>query len=90
MEPNQKYPFNVRSFYPETGKRAIGSGIKLWQGFFQSVRLTMGRMIINIDISTATMYKSGSLIDLCLQFLGRTNVNALAPRSGSSVIISYW
>jgi eukaryotic translation initiation factor 2C len=29
----------------------------LWRGYFQSVRPAPGRMVINIDISTGTMFK---------------------------------
>jgi eukaryotic translation initiation factor 2C len=39
-------------------------------------------MLINVDISTATMYKPGSLIDLALDFFGRSNPNDLAPARG--------
>ena len=83
MDPNLKYPFNVRSFFTEQGKKAIGSGLELWRGYFQSVRPAPGRMLINIDISTGTMYKPGQLIDLCLEFFGRPgNPNILAPSKG--------
>jgi eukaryotic translation initiation factor 2C len=39
-------------------------------------------MLINVDISTGTMYKSGSLIDLCTEFIQRNDPNTLAPRRG--------
>lgn len=52
----------------------------LWRGYFQSVRPAAGRMLVNIDISTGTMYKHGPLIPLCMEFLGvRNNVQALCP-----------
>ena len=84
MEPNSRYPFNSRSFYTNEGMRPIGGGILLWRGYFQSVRPGIGRMLINIDISTAAMYKHGRLIDLCLDFLGipAGNVVSLAPTRG--------
>ena len=50
---------------------------------FQSVRPAIGRMLINVDISTGAMYMPGPLIDLALAVLGRPgNPNALAPRQG--------
>lgn len=82
MEPSLKYPFNVRSFFTDKETKDIGGGIILWRGYFQSIRPAVGRMLINVDISTATMYKSGSLLDLCKEFIGRTDPNALAPRRG--------
>ncbi|KAI0921048.1 hypothetical protein AcV5_001233 [Taiwanofungus camphoratus] len=82
MEPTLNYPFNVRSFFTDRETKDIGSGIVLWRGYFQSVRPALGRMLINVDISTGTMYKPGPFIDLCLDFLGRQDPNILAPSRG--------
>jgi eukaryotic translation initiation factor 2C len=83
MGPNLRWPFNVRSFFTDRETRDIGGGIVLWRGYFQSVRPAIGRMLINVDISTGTMYMPGPLIDLALAVLGRPgNPNALAPRQG--------
>lgn len=83
MEPSLKYPFNVRSFFTDQETKDIGSGMILWRGYFQSVRPAVGRMLINIDISTGVMYKSGPLIDLCLDFLGKPgNPAFLSPQRG--------
>lgn len=83
MEPTMKYPFNVRSFFTDRETKDIGSGLVLWRGYFQSVRPAIGQLLVNVDISTGTMYKSGSLMDICLEFLGRPGQHALlSPRSG--------
>ncbi|KIJ70038.1 hypothetical protein HYDPIDRAFT_35479 [Hydnomerulius pinastri MD-312] len=83
MEPTMKYPFNVRSFFTNRETKDIGGGLVLWRGYFQSVRPAIGRMLVNVDISTGTMYKPGLLIDLCLEFLGRPGQHgALSPRRG--------
>jgi eukaryotic translation initiation factor 2C len=83
MAPNLRYPFNVRSFFTDNETRDIGGGIVLWRGYFQSVRPAIGRMLINVDISTGAMYMPGPLIDVALAVLGRPgNPNALAPRQG--------
>ncbi|KAF4619813.1 hypothetical protein D9613_005017 [Agrocybe pediades] len=73
MEPTMTYPFNVRSFFTSQETKDIGGGIQLWRGYFQSVRPGIGQMFINIDISTAMMYKSGSLISVCLEFMCGSN-----------------
>jgi len=39
-------------------------------------------MLINVDISTGTMYKAGPLLALCLECVGRNDPNALAPKRG--------
>ncbi|THH32884.1 hypothetical protein EUX98_g1281 [Antrodiella citrinella] len=83
MEPTLNYPFNVRSFFTDRETKDIGMGMVLWRGYFQSVRPATGRMLINIDISTGTMYKPGPLIPLCMEYLGvRGNIQALSPPQG--------
>ena len=82
MEPTLKYPFNVRSFFTDRETKDIGGGLVLWRGYFQSVRPAIGKMLINVDISTGTMYKAGDLLRLCLEFVNRSDPNALAPRRG--------
>jgi len=71
MEPNMRYPFNVRSFFTPEGARQIGGGIELWRGFFQSIRPGPGRLFLNLDIASCMMFRPGSLIELCLDFFER-------------------
>ncbi|EGO01883.1 hypothetical protein SERLA73DRAFT_177463 [Serpula lacrymans var. lacrymans S7.3] len=83
MEPTMNHPFNVRSFFTNRETKDIGVGLVLWRGYFQSVRPAIGRMLVNVDISTGTMYKPGPLIDLCLEFFGRQGQpNNLSPKRG--------
>jgi eukaryotic translation initiation factor 2C len=77
-----KYPFNIRSFFTDRETKDIGSGLILWRGYFQSVRPAIGRMLINVDISTGTMYKAGDLLRLCLEYVNKQDPNALAPKRG--------
>ncbi|KAH9992239.1 Piwi domain-containing protein [Russula compacta] len=83
MEPSMRFPFNKRSFFTDRETKDIGGGIVLWRGYFQSVRPAIDRMLINIDITTGTMYKPGRLVELALDFLNRPRKpDALAPRHG--------
>ena len=84
MAPNLRYPFNDRSFFTDSETEDIGGGIELWRGYLQSLRPAIGRMLINVDISTGAMYTSGQLIDLALAFLNLApnEPDALAPRGG--------
>lgn len=63
-------PFNTRSFFTRTESSNLGKGLELWRGYFQSIRPSIGRMIVNVDISSAAFFKEGPLIRLCLEFLG--------------------
>lgn len=39
----------------------------------RSVRHAIGRMMVNVDISSAAFYKSGPLIGLCMEYLGKSS-----------------
>ncbi|RPD77221.1 argonaute-like protein [Lentinus tigrinus ALCF2SS1-7] len=84
MQPSLDFPFNARSFFTNRETKDIGGGIVLWRGYFQSVRPAIGRMLINVDITTGFMYKPGRLLDLALDYLGKTRAdpNFLAPTRG--------
>ncbi|KAF8209462.1 argonaute-like protein [Mycena galopus ATCC 62051] len=77
MDPSQRFPIKGRSFFTPSETKNIGAGLVLWRGYFQSIRPTLGRMSINVDISTGVMYQPGPLIDLCLAFLGKNTPTVL-------------
>jgi eukaryotic translation initiation factor 2C len=83
MEPSLRYTTKRNSFFTNHGERPIGGGIVLWRGYFQSLRPAIERLLINVDTATGTMYRSGKLIDIALQFLGKETPNALAPQRGA-------
>ncbi|KAJ6547112.1 Piwi domain-containing protein [Mycena capillaripes] len=68
---NQNNPTNNgRAYFSPMGKKSLpGTGVELWRGFFQSVRPTIGRMIITIDTSMAAVYESGPLLDIAMHLL---------------------
>ncbi|KAJ6618325.1 Piwi domain-containing protein [Mycena sp. CBHHK59/15] len=68
---NQNNPTNNgRAFFSPIGKRILpGTGVELWRGFFQSVRPTIGKMLVTIDTSMAAVYESGPLIDVAMNVL---------------------
>ncbi|CDO71261.1 hypothetical protein BN946_scf184908.g18 [Trametes cinnabarina] len=77
MEPSLNYPFNVRSFFTDREQRDTGSGVVLWRGYFQSIRPAIGRMLINLDISTGMMYKPGPLLRTAGEHLGFNDMSRL-------------
>ncbi|KIJ37387.1 hypothetical protein M422DRAFT_231745 [Sphaerobolus stellatus SS14] len=74
-------PSNSRSFFTKEVREKVGTGLEVWRGLFQSVRPTIGKLIVNVDIATAVMYSSGSLLDLVKEFLGVSNVRDISPNS---------
>ncbi|KAJ8592794.1 hypothetical protein M405DRAFT_859423 [Rhizopogon salebrosus TDB-379] len=82
--PNLKYPNNTRAFFTkDAGIQGLGGGLELWRGYFQSVRPTIGKVLINIDVSTAVMYKEDSLQSVALAILRQNDARALDLRPES-------
>lgn len=84
MQPSMQYTYNVRSFFVEdeqddrTGD--LRNGLRLWQGYFQSIRPARNGMLINIDIATGVVFEGGPLIRLCQSHLkARDNPSVLIP-----------
>ncbi|KAF8968250.1 ribonuclease H-like domain-containing protein [Flammula alnicola] len=76
--PNQNNTNNGRAYFTGRDARRIpGSGIELWRGIFQSVRPTIGKMILTVDTCSAAVYQSGPLIRVCMDFLGASDTRAL-------------
>ncbi|CAG8594399.1 4778_t:CDS:10 [Diversispora eburnea] len=60
-----------RSFYTNRGSRPLFGGAEVWQGYYQSARPTLGRIIINIDVSATAFFEAGSLLEMVTKILGR-------------------
>ncbi|KAG2348507.1 Piwi-domain-containing protein [Suillus weaverae] len=82
--PNLKYPNNTRAFFTkDAGIQTLGGGLELWRGYFQSVRPTIGKILVNIDVSTAVMFKQDSFQAAALAVLKQRDVRALDLRAES-------
>ncbi|KAL1746079.1 Piwi domain-containing protein [Schizophyllum fasciatum] len=67
---------NAKAFFTDKEKTDLGGGIELWRGFFQSVRPTIGRLLINIDTTVAPFIASRSLMDFMIDIIGKRHRNA--------------
>ncbi|KAK1215662.1 hypothetical protein PQX77_021726 [Marasmius sp. AFHP31] len=59
------------SFYTPDETFQLGRGLELWRGYFQSLRPSIDRCLVNVDVTTGMFYKPGPLIDVCLDFVWR-------------------
>ncbi|KAG7096702.1 hypothetical protein E1B28_004116 [Marasmius oreades] len=76
--PNQRHPNNARAYFSEEDKRSIPrSGLELWRGYFQSVRPTLGKMLINVDTTVSPVYQEGPLPRLVMDYLAIRNAREL-------------
>ncbi|KAG0165351.1 Eukaryotic translation initiation factor 2C [Apophysomyces sp. BC1015] len=80
--PKMNYSTKGSSFYLPNDKRSLGGGVEIWQGYYQSARPTVGKLMVNFDVSATAYYESGPLPELVARFLGRRSVDEL--RSGLS------
>jgi len=76
-QPSLNYTTVGRSFFTPTDKRSLPNGAEVWQGFYQSARPTVGKMMINIDVSATLFYESGPLPDIVTKILGRRSLDDL-------------
>ncbi|KAF7729871.1 eukaryotic translation initiation factor 2C, 2 [Apophysomyces ossiformis] len=80
--PSLNHSSKGSSFYLPNDKRSIGGGVEIWQGYYQSARPTVGKMMVNVDVSATTYYESGPLPEIVAKLLGRRSVDDL--RAGIS------
>ncbi|CAG8690438.1 3353_t:CDS:2, partial [Acaulospora colombiana] len=71
MDPN--FVSIGRSLYTSENSQALFGGAEVWQGYYQSVRPTGGKMMINVDLSATAFYQGGPLINMVTKLLGRRN-----------------
>ncbi|THU97373.1 hypothetical protein K435DRAFT_965530 [Dendrothele bispora CBS 962.96] len=86
-DPIMNHPFNVRSFFPINGDRhAAGYGFELVRGYFQSVRPAIGKILVNVDISTGLFFKPGLLFEVAFDFFNvpgdRRDPSMFSSRAG--------
>ncbi|KAK7059891.1 hypothetical protein R3P38DRAFT_2759255 [Favolaschia claudopus] len=79
QSPPERFPTKGRSFFTQEGSKAIGAGLVLWCGCFQSIRPAVGRMLINVDISTGVMLDNRMRIKLS-RFIAGIRVDTRDPR----------
>lgn len=79
MKPILSCPSNKTSFFTKEQRENLGGGLQIWRGLFQSVRPSIGRLVVNVDTSVAVMYRDGSLLDLVMEFMEFRNARDLAP-----------
>ncbi|GBC06892.1 hypothetical protein RclHR1_07120005 [Rhizophagus clarus] len=76
-KPSMMYPKVGRMFYTNEGSQLLSGGINAWQGYFQSVRPTLKRLLINIDLHATAFYESDSLIQIVIKVLNKESIEEL-------------
>lgn len=59
-----------RSFFTSQGARALGNGIEVWPGFFQSIRPIQGGLALNIDVASTAFVERRPILELASEVWG--------------------
>jgi eukaryotic translation initiation factor 2C len=69
---NTFYPFGS---HPQAQSTELGGALQAYRGYFTSVRTSVSRLLVNVNVATGAFYKPGPLIDLMTQVCGRVPEN---------------
>ncbi|KAJ3321941.1 hypothetical protein HDU76_013990 [Blyttiomyces sp. JEL0837] len=72
------------SFYSEQHNTPIANGLTVHQGWYQSVRPTFRRLLLNLDVSATSFYIAGPLIDTVAKFFNKPNIEAIRQHLADS------
>ena len=64
---NKFYPFGN---HPQLQFADLGSGLQALRGYFTSVRTSVNRLLVNVNVATGAFYKPGPLLDVMKEFTG--------------------
>lgn len=52
-----------RNLYNDAGAKSIGEGADVWFGYFQSIRATQNRLVVNLDLAATAFVKAMDVLD---------------------------
>lgn len=64
---NKFYPFGA---HPQFESYDLTSGLQALRGYFTSVRTSVNRILVNVNVATGAFYKAGPLLDLLMEIGG--------------------
>ncbi|KAH8725031.1 ribonuclease H-like domain-containing protein [Phaeosphaeriaceae sp. PMI808] len=64
---NKFYPFGS---HPQVQCADLGGGLQALRGYFSSVRTSVNRILVNVNVATGAFYKPGPLLDVMREFTG--------------------
>ncbi|KAG9326406.1 hypothetical protein KVV02_008026 [Mortierella alpina] len=82
-QPAMLYATIGRAFYTPQGKQLLNGPLEAWRGYYQSVRATAGKMMINVDITASAFYQSGSLLEMAVKILNKRSPDDLRGTAAS-------
>ncbi|KAI0313072.1 ribonuclease H-like domain-containing protein [Amylostereum chailletii] len=85
MQNTVRGAHNARSVFTEHHKRDVANfPLELWRGYFQSVRPAVNKMLVNVDMTAAAMYKGERVDFWAISFLHDQNARRLTQMTKDS------
>lgn len=69
-----------RNQFSGHGARDIGEGADLWFGYFQSMRATQSRLVVNLDLAATAFVKAMAVLDFLPETLGARDMPTFLNR----------
>ncbi|KAF2853105.1 Piwi-domain-containing protein [Plenodomus tracheiphilus IPT5] len=69
---NKFYPFGI---HPQLQVAELGNGLQALRGYFSSVRTSVNRILVNVNVATGAFYKAGPLLQLMREVSGGPPAN---------------
>src|SRR5690606_76774 len=66
--PSSLFTTVARSFYLDTKTHAISGGAEVWEGYFQSLRPSFGKMLLNVDTAATAFHQAINLATFAAEF----------------------
>lgn len=74
----------ARSFYMDTRTKPISGGAEVWEGYFQALRPSLGRLLLNCDTAATAFYQPMNLAKFALEVIRpRGEISSLSQRDVS-------
>ncbi|GAB5586216.1 hypothetical protein Unana1_01116 [Umbelopsis nana] len=75
--PSMTYATVGRSFFTPQDAKPLANGAEVWQGFYQSARPAVGKMMVNVDVSATAFYEGGLLPQMVVKILNWRSLDDL-------------
>ncbi|EIN05853.1 Piwi-domain-containing protein [Punctularia strigosozonata HHB-11173 SS5] len=77
QDATQNYPFTRKAVFPGKEWASLKQGLTIHRGYFQSVRPSLNKIIVQVDVSHSAMHRSGSVIDIAQEVTLARDLRAL-------------
>ncbi|GMF12856.1 unnamed protein product [Phytophthora lilii] len=71
---SQRFTVVGRNLFNGNGAKSLGEGAELWFGYFQSLRATQNRLVVNLDLAATAFVEAMDVADYLCETLAMRNM----------------